>query len=239
MKNKKETENAALADLLDELDVDLHGVVSLDDIEGSSLAQAARSLLPGVSSIIVLGMEIYAEFLDLTVTTRTAGAPAMNDMLVKHQDFLRSRLTRAAYILARASRAQGKTALPLSAEGPSVDRRFLRSIIPFKEAAAAAGLGEVGMSSLLLTPEYGPRVLLNLCLTEAKLSSTKKENSRVCRYCNVCVFRCPAKALGYPRRDKGEKFVINRFACQQYVTGAGGCSECMRVCPIASPKYNK
>jgi len=219
------------------LDVDVTGVARLDDLEGTPLAQAARDLLPECASIVVLGAEVFTEFLDLTKPERIAGAPKMNDLLERHVNYLRGRLTRASYHVANASHAVGLRALPLPGEGPSVDARFLRAVLPYKGAAEAAGLGEIGMSGLLVTPEYGPRLQLAVCLTEAELASTAREDARGCRYCNICVFRCPSKAIGYPDRDKGERCAINRFACAQYVTSAGGCSECMRVCPVASPKY--
>ena len=182
-------------------------------------------------------MEIYPEFLDLTVPERITGAPKMNDLLDRHKNYLRGRLVRAAYSIAKTARAQGLKALPLSGEGPSVDSRFLKGVISFKEAAQAAGLGEIGMSGLFITREYGPRVLLNLCLTGAELESTPGKDTQACRYCNICVFKCPARAIGYPKRDEGEKCAVNVFACSQYVVSAGGCSECMRVCPVASPRY--
>jgi epoxyqueuosine reductase len=219
------------------LDVDVKGVARLDDIEGTPLAQAARDLLPECVSIVVLGAEVFTEFLDLTKPERIAGAPRMNDLLERHVNYLRGRLTRASYRVAEASHAAGLRALPLPGEGPSVDARFLRAVLPYKGAAEAAGLGEIGMSGLLVTPEYGPRLQLAVCLTEAELASTAREDARGCRYCNICVFRCPSKAIGYPDREKGERCAVNRFACSQYVTSAGGCSECMRVCPVASPKY--
>jgi epoxyqueuosine reductase len=101
--------------------------------------------------------------------------------------------------------------------------------------AEAAGLGRIGMSSLLITEKYGPRVRLAICLTEAVLKPTPYLKDHICRYCNVCVFRCPAHALEKPK--PGEAYAINKFACREYVEASGGCSECMRVCPVASPKY--
>jgi epoxyqueuosine reductase len=235
--NTKSKNSRGVRACLENLDVELTGVARLADIEGTPLAEAARALLPSCASIVVFGAEVFTEFLDLTRPERIAGAPKMNDLLERHVNYLRGRLTRASYLVARASHAAGFQALPLPGEGPSVDARFLKAVIPYKQAAEAAGLGEIGMSGLLVTPEYGPRVQLALCLTEAELDSTARGDAGGCRYCNICVFKCPSRAIGYPDRDRGEKCAVNRFACAQYVTSAGGCSECMRVCPVASPKY--
>ena len=226
---------AKVQDALSKLDVDMVGVAAIKDLKGDPLAKAALKLLPSARSIVVVGMELFPEFLELTSPERTMGTANLNDLFRRHTDILAGRLTAAVYSIARESRQAGFKAMPLPGEGPCVDGRFLEAIISYKRAAEAAGLGRIGMSSLLVTHRYGPRVRLALCLTEASLKSTASDEPGACRYCNVCVFKCPARALERP--PKGETFKINRFACRAYVDAAGGCSECMRVCPVASPKY--
>jgi epoxyqueuosine reductase len=217
------------------LEVDMVGVVRVDDLKDPPTQKAIRELLPGVKSIAVVGMEIWPEFLDLTSPEMMAGSINKNDIYQQHQDYVRGKLAKAVYDFAKASRQAGFKALPLTANGPAVDRRILKAIISYKHVAEAAGLGRIGMSSLLITEKYGPRVRLAMCLTEAVLEPTPYLKDHICRYCNVCVFKCPAHALEKPKA--GEAYSINRFACREYVEASGGCSECMRVCPIASPKY--
>jgi epoxyqueuosine reductase QueG len=221
---------------LAKLDVDMAGVVRIDEVKGAKLAKDALKLLPTAKSIVVMGMAIYPEFLDLTSPERTMGTANLNELLTRHNDYLRGRLLKAGYDIATASHRAGLKALPLPGQGPSVDGRFLESVISYKHAGAAAGLGSIGMNSLLVTEKYGPRVQLAVCLTEAALKSTAGEPQKNCRSCNVCVFKCPAKALAIPR--KGESYIFNKFACRTYVEASGGCSECMRVCPVASPRYD-
>ncbi len=218
---------------LRELKVDLVGVARIADRRGTPLEEAALALLPAARSIVVAGMEVYPEFLDLITYERIMGEANVNDMLARHVDYLRGRLARAVYEVARASHRAGLKALPLPAYGPSVDQRFLRAVISYKHAAEAAGLGTIGMNSLLVTPQFGPRVQLALCLTEAALESSPPA-APACDYCNVCVVKCPAQALEMPA--PGEAYRINKFACQAYVVGAGGCTECVRQCPVASPR---
>lgn len=226
--------NTEVQEALAKLDVDMAGVASLDDLKGTKLEEDALKLLPSARSIVVLGMEIFPEFLDLTSPERMAGAANLNDLFTRHIEYLRGRMNRAAYDIAAASHRAGLKALPLPGQGPSVDGRFLEAVISYKHAAEAAGLGAIGMSSLLVTQEFGPRVQLALCLTEAILKSTAAPQKN-CRFCNVCIVKCPAHALDWPK--KGETYVINKFACRTYCDATGGCSECMRVCPVASPRY--
>ncbi len=229
--------NKEVQEAVSRLNVDMTGIARINDHKGTKLAKDALNLLPSAKSIVVMGMEIWPEFLDLTSPERIAGAANLNDLYRRHCDSLGGRLTGAAYEVARASRKAGLKALPLGYGGPSVDGRFLEPVISYKQAAEAAGLGRIGMSSLLLTHRFGPRVVLSACLTEAVLEPDKIIEERICRYCNVCVGKCPAHALGRPA--PGEAYLLNKFACRTYVDAAGGCSECMRVCPIASPRYNK
>jgi epoxyqueuosine reductase QueG len=227
--------DTGVQEVLAKLDVDLVGVVRIDELKDKSVKDAALKLLPSVKSIVALGMAIFSEFLDLTAPERLMGTPNLNELLTRHNEYLRGRLLRAAYDVAKASHGAGLKALPLPAQGPAVDGRFLKSIISYKQVAEAAGLGNIGMSSLLVTEKYGPRVQLTLCLTEASLKSTASKPQKNCRYCNVCVLKCPAKALGIPKT--GDAYLLNKFACRTYVEASGGCSECMRVCPVASPRY--
>jgi epoxyqueuosine reductase len=228
--------STGVQECLPRLEVDLVGVARLDELDGNRLAEQATRLLPSTRSIVVLGMEIWPEFLDMTSPERTAGSANLNDLYNRHIDYLRGRLVRASYDVARASHRAGLKALPLPAQGPSVDGRFLEAVISYKHAGEAAGLGRIGMNSLLVTADRGPRVNLTVCLTEAVLESTADPGFRTCLFCNVCIAKCPAHALSRPK--DGETYAINKFACRNYLEAAGGCSECVRQCPVANPRYN-
>lgn len=227
--------SASVQSFLSKLDVDMVGVARLDDLKGSKFGEQTLKLLPAARSIIILAMEIYPEFLELTSPERRMGTASLNDLFNRHIEYLRARLVEATHDIARVSRRAGLKALPLPARGPSVDSRFLEAVISYRHAAEAAGIGRVGLSGLTVTHEFGPRVQLALCLTEAALKSTANEDSGACRSCNVCILKCPSGALGWPK--DGEPYVINKFACLSYMNASGGCSECMRQCPVASPKY--
>jgi epoxyqueuosine reductase QueG len=235
VKKSAEKVNKELQGALSKLDVDMVGVVRIDSLKDKVTKETLLELLPSVKSIAVVGVEIWPEFLDLTSPEMTAGSPNFNDIYQQHQDYVRGKLSKAVYDIAKASRQAGFKALPLNANGPAVDRRILKAIISYKHIAEAAGLGRIGMSSLLITEKYGPRVRLAMCLTEAALEPSPVIEGHICRYCNICILKCPARALDRPKT--GEAYSINKFACETYINAAGGCSECMRLCPVASPKY--
>jgi epoxyqueuosine reductase len=224
--------STAVQECLANLDVDIVGVAVLDDLKGGKLVEQALKLLPDARSIVTLAVEVYPEFLNLTSPEMITGAPNLNDLYDRHIDHLAGRLDRAVNDIARVSRKVGLKALPLSSRRTPTDRRTLEAVLSYKHAAEAAGLGKMGMSSLLVTYQFGPRIRLGVCLTEALLKSTANDDSRPCRDCNLCVSKCPSHALDWP--EKGETYAINKFVCREYLEASGGCSECVKQCPVAA-----
>ena len=219
----------ALRDSISKLDVDVVGIASLVEWKGTKLEETALKLLPQARSVMVFAMEVYPEILDLTSPERITGVASTNDLLARNVDFLAGRLTKAAYDAAKISHSVGLKALPLPSTGCPNDIRFLKAIFSYKHAGQAAGLGKIGWHSLLITPDFGPRVRLSCCLTEATLEPTNTSMTVECDNCVICLNNCPARALTEPQA--GEQYAINKFACSSFYNAAGGCAECMRLCP--------
>jgi len=77
-----------------------------------------------------------------------------------------------------------------------LDQKNKIASMSFKLAAYEAGLGVFGRPSIIITPEYGPRVNIGVVLTNAALESDKlMENFRPCEQCSVCVKICPVNAI--------------------------------------------
>jgi len=226
---KISTASAAVQDCLAKLDVDLIGIASLPDLNGSKLEETALRLLPAAHSIVVFAMEVYAEILYQARPERAMGKASLNELLDRNAEFLSSRLTKAAYDVAKVSHKNGLKALPLPAAGCPTDARFLEAVFSYKHAGQAAGLGHIGRSSLLITPDFGPRVRLSCCLTEAQLKPSKVAATGLCESCDICIKNCPSGALSRPPAK--EVYSINKFACSSFRNASGGCSECMRLCP--------
>ena len=229
---KTVTESSALQDTISRLDVDAVGIANLADWKGTKLEETALRLLPEARSVVVFAMEIYSEILDHTSHERVLGAASMNDLFVQDADYLYGRLTKAAYDTARFSHKIGLRALPLPARNCPQDGRFLEAVFSYKHAAQATGLGKIGWHSLLITPDFGSRVRLSCCLTEAELEPTAAVSKPlICGSCRICLDNCPAGALSEPQA--GGQYVINKFACTTFLNASGGCAECMRLCPAS------
>ena len=211
-------------------EVDVFGVASIEEASDTPLYESAISLLPGARSIVVLGMEVYQEVLDLVVPEHKVGEAAARDLYGPHLDYLNGRLNCGIYDLARDLRRDGHRVLPLPSQGTPSDPRFLRGILSFKHAAERAGLGRIGWSSLLVTRQFGPRLRLACLLTDAEIAPSKPLADNPCDGCGKCVDACPAGAVKSP--VAGQDYALDRFACASFRQGAGCCSTCQSVCPV-------
>ena len=119
----------------------------------------------------------------------------------------------------------------------TVDRTKLIGVFPHKLAAHLAGLGWIGKSALLITPEHGPRVRWGTVLTDAPLE-TGTRMDEMCRNCDSCVKACPAHAFTGQAFDKPRprSEIFAAEACDNYLskreTLHRACGICVYVCPF-------
>jgi epoxyqueuosine reductase QueG len=78
----------------------------------------------------------------------------------------------------------------------SPEKRGMYGEVNQKCAAMAAGLGNIGISRLFLSPEFGPFLRMGSILTNADLKPDEPLKERVCTNCMECVKNCPAGAIG-------------------------------------------
>ena len=80
--------------------------------------------------------------------------------------------------------------------------------------AVAAGLGSIGWSGNVMTPEYGSRVYLETVLTDAELKSDPMLEENPCDGCRICVKVCQAGFINMKEKDSvtigGREFVHNK-----------------------------
>ena len=79
-----------------------------------------------------------------------------------------------------------------------------RGPLSLPHAAVEAGLGTLGLNLMLLTPEYGPRVILGAVLTQAELEPDRPLDDPLClgEACGRCLLACPADAILHWGLDK-------------------------------------
>lgn len=210
-------------------DADIFGIASVAAAKGTPLYDGAVSLLPGARSIVVLGNEIFPEVVGLVSTERQVGEASPGDLYGPHVEYISGCLAGAMYDIAKVYRKAGYRVLPLPARGTPTDTRFLQGILSFKHTAEFAGLGRIGHNTLLVTPQFGPRVRLACLLTDADIPPTARSQSDPCESCSEpCVTNCPAGALSSP--SAGQRYSINKFACSAFYSSVGCCTACMNNC---------
>lgn len=79
----------------------------------------------------------------------------------------------------------------------------LEPMLSLPHAAVEAGLGTLGLNLQLLTPEYGPRVVLTAVLCSVEVECDRPMTQALCQgpACGRCLKACPADAVGEWARD--------------------------------------
>ncbi|MEX2705111.1 MAG: reductive dehalogenase [Candidatus Freyrarchaeum guaymaensis] len=112
--------------------------------------------------------------------------------------------------------------------------------------AISAGLGQIGRSGLLITPEFGPAVRICKVLTNMPLEIDRPIDFGVtefCEKCKRCAESCPTQAISFGERTKERRTISNNpgvlkwpidpEACLEAWKEIGvSCSNCIAVCPF-------
>ena len=101
----------------------------------------------------------------------------------------------------------------------------------------SAGLGQLGANGQLLSPHFGSRARLAIVTTDTPVTYDDPIDygiSKFCQICQVCVNRCPGRAL---IRDKvwwrgAQKNKVIYERCRPVMANYDGCGVCIKVCPI-------
>lgn len=113
--------------------------------------------------------------------------------------------------------------------------------------AQSAGLGWRGMSGLLITPEFGPRVRLAAVFTEIENLPVYDGSEHAwildfCQTCRRCIRDCPADAFydsPIHHQKNGLVTVLDNSRCFPYFARHHGCSVCIKVCPFNQHEYSR
>jgi len=153
-------------------------------------------------------------------------------------DIVNAELDRIALHVAGAIQREGYRAFPVAASKRASDA-LIAGVFSQKLAAYHAGLGWIGKSCLLVTPDHGPRVRWVTVLTDAPLAPTGTSMDQRCGSCTECVDICPVHAFtGRPfRKDEPREARFDAAACDRFfreLESSGRppvCGLCLYVCP--------
>ena len=105
-------------------------------------------------------------------------------------------------------------------------------MVSLRVLGVAAGLGELGVSKMFLSPQFGPRQRIFGVLTNAELEPTPLFRGKVCDNCLACVKNCEATAIGTDRSVK------LRIEDVEYSHAPLDCSACGVVHRGEDPRYS-
>lgn len=153
-------------------------------------------------------------------------------------------LNQIALQVVRLLQQAGWHAFPIHASQTIQKAPHHLGVFSHKLAANLAGLGWIGRSCLLITPEFGPRIRWATVLTDVPLPHGTPKKNKCDDDCNFCVTICPAQAFTGRQFDPSEprEARMDANACYQYLekreeqTGARICGLCVAACPIGRNK---
>lgn len=206
-------------------------------------------LAPAESFVLEQGGEMIAQF-PRAISMGVVMPFAIVDQLPRHRekavalayrshsyDILNARLDYVASRLASTLQREGHRVFPVSAS-KAVNAERLYGLFSHKLAAHLAGLGWIGKSCLLITPEVGPRVRWASILTDAPLTTGQAVDER-CAGCKQCVEACPVQAFtgrsfqaSEPREARYDVFKCQAYQReQQERIRVSVCGMCVYICP--------
>ncbi len=177
--------------------MDAVAVCSVDSIAYAGM-DAIRAAYPTAKSLVVLAEEIPARIVDLACEQEAEDGAAY---AFAHYEIHKEALW-AAMDLCSHLETQGYTAVPLADLAPESEMTIgkfgrhmpdMRANAPF---AAAAGLGVLGRSGMVVNDRFGPRMRYAFVLTDAVLTPTAADRAPLCPAgCRACADACPMHAL--------------------------------------------
>jgi epoxyqueuosine reductase QueG len=210
---------------------DLFGVADITSVRDFVVTQGGKTL-EEYPRAVSIGMRILDSIIDQHQPDETKELSLywhhVYSVVTPALDFL-------AFRLARVLQAEGYKVFAVPAS-PPYNTRTWKGVFSHKLAANLAGMGWIGKSCLLITPEYGPRVRFVTLLTDAPLTPGEQID-RLCGKCNQCVKACPVgafKGIDFRPEDPVEvRFEVS--ACAEY-RSIHPCGKCVAVCPYGKQK---
>ncbi len=237
-----ENPGSRYADLARPLGADYYGVADLTPARAFIRAQGGDRVA-WYPRAIAVGMVLQDSIVELLADGDDAGR-----ILYRHAgyDVVNIAIDQIALRVANALQKDGYSAFPVPASKLTSDA-MLVGIFSQKLAASLAGLGWIGKSCLLVTPDHGPRVRWVAVLTDAPLDPTGSPVAPRCGECTACVDACPVGAFSgrmfaedEPRETRFDAAACDRYYKEMENSGKPNvCGMCLWVCPHGRKKNSR
>ena len=190
-------DSASLKSSIRDCGIDLVGIAGARDLILAFPPRPATELMPTAKSVIVMAV------------AHSLGAAYSGSIHLWTRNKMQTSrlLDETAEKIGRMLEREGFLSIPISADKPTeifkrdpqTGKKFphtrVAGQLSLKHAAVSAGMGEIGASNLLLTPEFGPHQRLAAIVTELELAPDPRKELKLCDKCRKCEKACPPKAL--------------------------------------------
>src|SRR5665648_905230 len=148
----------------------------------------AHSIFPRTCTVIVIGLPVPPPIVDT--------APS----IYYHELYkvVNARLDECAYIIATELTENGSASVYVPRDGYGDVSLLTKNPFAFfshKHAAYLAGLGSFGLSNVLLTKKYGPRIRFTSIFTDAAIECVVPDVGDLCIRCGLCAKYCAVAAI--------------------------------------------
>ena len=192
------------------LGADIVGIGSIDRWEGAPSQMDPRMIMPRAKSIIAMGFRVFRG----SLRGIEEGTYFSNYSAMGYGGITYLYMPMTVINLCKLIEDEGYEAVPMGHQSDwrGIDNKgFLREnysrpvapgkpqpdiMVNLRIAAYLCGLGEIGYSKMLLTPEFGPRVRVGIIITEMELEPDPiMEPGTLCNRCMACVRECPGGCI--------------------------------------------
>ena len=195
---------------------ELVGFAPVERMEAAPIGHRPRDLLKSAKTVIVIGQWYISELIE--------NLPITRPVYTRYMITIREACDYLTYRMSIFLQKQGYKAFPIP-NGDPYDLPKLMGLISLKHAAVAAGLGNFGLSNLVLSPQYGARLRFGAIITDVQLEPDPFCDQDICsQYLPICqrscITKCPSKAI--PDNERPDETIlhggvaINKLACNQY-----------------------
>lgn len=200
-----------------ELGADLVGIAPMSRFEGAPKQMDPRYIMPEAKSCIALAFRVLRG----SLRGIEEGTFFSNYSAMGYGGITYIFMPIAVVSLARFIEDAGYEAFPMGHQSDwraidnegNLRKGFSKPVAPDKPspdimvhlriAGFLCGLGEIGWSKMLITPEFGPAVRVGLIFTELELEPDPIYNGpQLCNRCMACVRACPGHCISAEKSVK-------------------------------------
>lgn len=214
---------------------DLVGIASIDRFDNAPSDVHPRSIFGGTQSVIALGCRMLRGALK-TIEEGNYWQAYNCDSYQYLNEILAPHMLRKIIIYLED---RGYTSVPIHNPFGANQGRPVRpggtrpdGQISLRVIGCAAGLGELGLSKVFLTPQFGPRQRVFGILTDAVLDPDPLFTGSVCDNCGECARACPAGAIPLDRTMEV------RIADRVFSHADLNCGKCAHIHVGWDPRYS-